>query len=82
MGPIQPDGTGFQAEEKADREMTFGRPARFRLLVKHSLIEFYLDDVLMECYSLPQDANGRIGLIGGDRAFGGFRAWLATPRAR
>ena len=35
--------------------MAFGQSARFRLLVKHALIE---------CYSLPQDANGRIGLIG------------------
>ncbi len=59
--------------------MTFGRPARFRLLVKHSLIEFYLDDILIECYSLPQDATGRIGLIGGGEAIGKLRACLATP---
>jgi len=80
IGPIRPDGTGFEAEEKVDRETTFGRPARFRLLVKHSLLEFYLDDVLIECYSLPQDATGRIGLIGGAGAFGELRAWLATPK--
>ncbi len=42
--------------------------------MKHSLIEFYLDDVLIECYSLPQDATGRIGLIGGVGAFGELRA--------
>ena len=81
IGPIQPDGTGFRAEEKVDREMVFGRPARFRLLVKHSLIEFYLDDVLIECYSLSQDASGRFGLIGGGAAFGELRAWLATSKA-
>ena len=81
IGPIQPDGKGFKAEEKVDRETTFGQPAKFRLLVKHSLIEFYLDDVLIECYSLPQDASGRIGLIGGREAFGQLRAWTATPRA-
>jgi hypothetical protein len=44
--------------------MAFGKPARFRLLLKHSLLEFYLDDILIECFSLPQDATGRIGLIG------------------
>ncbi len=82
IGPIEPDGTGFKAEEKVDREMTFGRPAKFRLLVKHSLIEFYLDDVLIECYSLPQDASGRIGLMGGREAFGELHAWLVTPKKR
>ncbi|MHC4983439.1 MAG: hypothetical protein ACYTF6_09780 [Planctomycetota bacterium] len=28
------------------------------------LIEFHLDDILIECYSLPAAATGRIGLIG------------------
>ena len=79
IGPIQPDGTGFGAEEKVDREMAFGQTARFRLLAKHSLIEFYLNDILIECYSLPQDATGRIGLIGEVKSFGELRAWLASP---
>jgi hypothetical protein len=81
IGPIQPDGQGFQAEEKVDREMSFGQTARFRLLVKHSLIEFYLNDILIECYSLPQDATGRIGLIGGVESFGQLHAWSATPKS-
>jgi len=80
IGPIRPDGTGFKSEEKVDREMSFGQPAKFRLLVKHSLIEFYLNDILIECYSLPEDATGRIGLIGGTEAFGNLRAWSATPQ--
>lgn len=79
IGPIRPDGTGFKGEEKVNRQMAFARPARFRLLVKHSLIECYLDDVLVECYSLPRGASGRIGLIGGAKAFAELRAWLATP---
>jgi hypothetical protein len=81
IGTMQPDGAGFKAEEKVDREMSFGPTAKFRLLAKHSLIEFYLDDVLIECYSLPQDATGRIGVIGGVGAFGDLRAWSATPES-
>jgi len=64
LGAMRADGGGFKAEKTVDREMAFGKPARFRLLLKHSLLEFYLDDILIECFSLPQDATGRIGLIG------------------
>lgn len=74
LGPMQADGSGFMAEKTVDREMALGKPAKFRLLLKHSLLEFYLDDVLIECFSLPQDSTGRIGLIGGD-GVRGLKAW-------
>jgi len=63
LGPLQADGTGFKAEKRVDREVRFGQSHRFRLLLKQSLIEFYLNDVLIECFSLPGQATGRIGLI-------------------
>lgn len=72
LGPIQADGSGFKAARKVDRDMTFGRPARFRLLLKHLLMEFYLDDILIACFSLPGKPTGRIGLIGGGKD---LRAW-------
>jgi hypothetical protein len=43
--------------------MEYGDPARFRLLLKRPVLEFYLDDILIECYSLPTPATGRIGTI-------------------
>jgi len=66
LGTMRADGSSFKAEKGVDREMAFGKPARFRLLLKHSLLEFYLDDILIECFSLPQNATGRMGLIGTD----------------
>ncbi len=64
LGPMKADGTGFRAEKTVDRQMDFGRTPTFRLLLKRSLLEFYLGDVLIECYSLPAEADRRIGLIG------------------
>jgi len=64
LGVMKADGTGFRAEKRVDRQMDFGRTPAFRLLLKHSLLEFYLNDILIECYSLPTSADGRIGLIG------------------
>jgi len=77
LGPMKADGTGFKAEQHVDREWAFGRKARFRLLLKGSLVEFYLDDLLMQCYSLPQMSTGRIGLIqsGQNRAIDDLKAW-------
>jgi hypothetical protein len=75
FGAMQGDGSGFQGDLRADREMPFGPTARFRLVLKGWLLEFYLDDVLMECYSLPSRATGRIGLIGGQNGPADLRAW-------
>jgi len=77
LGLISADGSGFKAQKKVNREMTFAKPARFRLLLKGSLLEFYLDDIMIECFSLPSEATGRIGLIRGDRtdAIADLKAW-------
>jgi hypothetical protein len=77
LGPMRADGAGFKAEKRIDREWKFGATAHFRLLLKGSLIEFYLDDLLMECYSLPQQATGHIALLpaGDPAAVTALRAW-------
>ncbi|MHB8865587.1 MAG: LamG-like jellyroll fold domain-containing protein [Pirellulaceae bacterium] len=66
IGPIRGDGTGFTCEKQVDRQWPFGLQASFRLLIKHSLLEFYLDDLLIECFSLPEPATGRIGVMGSE----------------
>lgn len=63
LGAVQADGSEFETEMQVNREMSLGKEASFRLLLKHYLLEFYLDDILIECFSLPQKATGRIGLI-------------------
>lgn len=77
LGPIRPDGSGFKGENQLDREMQLGPTARLRLLVKETLVEFYLDDMLIQCYSMPERASGRLGLIVGEggHAPRELRAW-------
>lgn len=74
VGPIQTDGSGYRPDKKANREVSFRGTVPFRLLLEHSLIQFYLDDILMEGYSLPLNATGRIGLMGEAIV---LRAWYA-----
>ena len=54
------------------------------LLFRHSLLEFYLDDILMECYSLPTEATGLVGLIQVDSrtAVGNLRTWRYTAHGQ
>jgi len=66
LGGMKNDGTEFKAEKTVDREMDFGLAPAFRLCLKRSLLEFYLNDILIECFSLPLRSTGRIGLISGD----------------
>jgi hypothetical protein len=63
LGTIDKDGTNFKPEMRIDRQMHFGPTARFRLLLQQCLLEFYLDDILIQCYSLPANATGRVGVI-------------------
>ncbi|MBM4039024.1 MAG: hypothetical protein FJ290_10980 [Planctomycetes bacterium] len=77
IGPMAADGSGFKAESRIDREMAFGPAPRFRLLLRHSLLEFFLNDILIQCYSLPAPATGRIGLIqgGAQEAARALKSW-------
>ncbi len=62
-----------------------GQSTQFRLLVRQSLLEFYLAERLVQCYSLPPQASGRLGLVfeSGQAGFDGFRAWdMDTTQAR
>jgi hypothetical protein len=60
-----PRGSVCTVEQRVDREMNFAGPAHLRLVLAHSLMELYLDDILIECFSLPASATGRLGLVQG-----------------
>ncbi|MFH1571477.1 MAG: hypothetical protein ABIL09_26030 [Gemmatimonadota bacterium] len=63
LGAMGPDGAGFQVEKTVDRELDFGSAPTCRLALQHSLLELYLGDCLIECFSLPARATGRLGWV-------------------
>jgi hypothetical protein len=86
LGSLQANGDDFEIRElnkrgkkqnpkRVDREMTFANPAKFRLLLQGPLMEFYLDDILVESFALPANATGRIGLINSAETLGTLKAW-------
>jgi len=39
------------------------------------LTEFYLNDVLMQCYCLPEQGSGQLGFFGVKASFEALDAW-------
>ena len=54
------EGETFVAEERADRQMALASPAHFRLLLREKILEFYLEDVYIQSYSMVKPPSGRI----------------------
>ncbi len=70
----------FTQEDRTQRQWTFGPEAQWRLLLKESVLEFYLDDIFIQSFSLPKGATGQLGVYGSDAyAYtGSIKAWAAA----
>jgi hypothetical protein len=79
-GPIQRDGTMFTAlpGQSINRDLPEKPASRWRLLLRHSLVELYLDDVLFNVLSLPKAATGRIGFLNNASGITDLKAWTMT----
>ena len=64
IGIFDPDVSLFHLESRTDRQFNFGEVACIRLVLKGDLLELYLEDVLMQCYSLGATSTGRMGILG------------------
>ena len=66
FGSVKSDGSDFtlDADGRWDRELRFGATCRLRLFLRHSMLELYLDDVLIQAHGLREEPTGRIGIIG------------------
>lgn len=59
IGIVDPTA-GFTCQERIDREIAFGARPRFRLLLRHSMLEFYLEDLFVQCYTMENPPDGTI----------------------
>jgi hypothetical protein len=77
IGTMKGDASGFRMDSFINRQVSYGTNPHFRLLLRGSLFELYINDLLVQSYSMPADATGRIGFIhnGNPESAGRFRAW-------
>jgi hypothetical protein len=66
IGSFSPRSTMFGVYDIIDRELFPANEFRFRLMIRHSLAEFYLNDYHIQCWSFEEEVSGRIALLGGD----------------
>jgi hypothetical protein len=60
IGPLKADWSEFKCEERVDREMAFGACPHFRLLLNRTMLEFYLNDIFIQCYTMGKASSGTI----------------------
>ena len=78
LGALKLEGaTSFEPDDFVEAGITPRREHTFRLLTRQYMLEFYLDDRLIQCYSIPERATGRIGFVAhGARAVASsLKAW-------
>ena len=79
IGPLRKSGEGmvFVPDDVRPLGITAGKRCHWRLLIRQFLTEFYLDDRLVQCYSLPETVSGRLGLVveSGRARYDGLEAW-------
>ena len=75
FGEIKADGSSLKIQQTSTRDMEFGPTVSFRLLVRADMMEFYLNDYLMNLKRIK--CNGRIGLIDteAESSFKNIRVW-------
>jgi hypothetical protein len=74
-------GYGFVVDDTVDVGLAPVKEHNFRLLLRRELVEFYLDDQLVQCYSLPVESHsGRLGFFAanGEVKFSEIHAWEMT----
>jgi hypothetical protein len=64
IGPGTQEGATFSCEERVDREIALGPSPSLRLLLRQTMLEFYLQDVMIQCYTMDSGADGRISCQG------------------
>ena len=71
------NGGSFTPVYRTEIGVEHGKKHFFRLLLRRTMLEFYLDDLLIQCHSLPEKPTGKIGLIfeSGRAIFAELKAW-------
>lgn len=77
IGAMNAENRQLRMESFINRVETYGPNPKFRLLLRNSQFEFYINDRFIQCYFMPGNTTGRIGIIhnGDPGRIGQLRAW-------
>lgn len=66
FGDLSLNTMTFNLEDSVDRKLEYQEKQQdyqVRLLIRKELLELYLNDVFIQCFSLPKKATGKIGVL-------------------
>ncbi|MDP4213477.1 MAG: hypothetical protein Q8926_12700, partial [Bacteroidota bacterium] len=72
----------FNVIDTINREMKFSSRGHFKLFLKQTLVEFYIDDILIQCYTLPSRATGKIGILSEFKRISNLTGWAVKNKKR
>ena len=77
IGAMTTQSKQFRMDSFVNRMERYGTNPSFRLLLRHSQLEFYVNDRCIQCYAMPGKATGKIGIIhnGDPKTIGELKAW-------
>lgn len=78
VGPY--NGYGFKPEDAKPLLFSFGQATRWRLLLRDAYLELYVDDELVQCYTLARSLSGRLGFVveAGSATVDNVRVWTMS----
>lgn len=68
----------IQIDDEIKREWVFGERVEFRVLAKDSLLEFYLDDIYIQSYSLYANMTGHIDIYDPNDVISDVVVWTVS----
>jgi hypothetical protein len=77
IGAMTAESKIFRMDSFVNRMERYGVNPSFRLLLRNSQLEFYVNDRFIQSYSMPGNATGRIGIIynSDPKTIGELEAW-------
>lgn len=65
---VDPSSCDPVCEECVDRQVDFRQPRRIRLLIRSTMLELYINDFLIQCYTMASGVTGRVSWTGMESA--------------
>lgn len=71
IGSVASPDRAFACEEQVDRQVDPGEARNTRLLLRGTMLELYVNDLLIQCCTMASGVTGRVSWTG----IGEVRAW-------
>ena len=77
MGTVEAGGAGWKRKHGADRKLKFGKTVSMRILMRRGMLELYIDDYFMECWTMGCHRAKKVRIAVPAKTLKGWKMTLA-----